>query len=409
MGSVGRAMWGSAALALIASGCGGGTNAGGERCSAGDRAGWMTHQLRRDQFTIRSLENELALLRAQLRDTPGASSPAPEAPPAPPAQPTADVVASADQAGSQLPPQVADSIYGDVEVVYEGDAARESTVRPRIELHEATRVARGPSSGDEGEASPPPAAIPDVGVERLPVMRGKIPTVEEQLRRARPASGDAALPSRAATSPGPAPVASPAPAAAPVMNVTVSAAPARDAIAEATDEDDIGDDDGIADGTRGQVAAVLVDSMPTAPAPAPAPDPVPAVEPVALPAHPVVDYKRAIAALKRGKHASAVAGLRAFLERFPDHYLADNVQYFLAESYYRRKLYREARGEYRKVVHRYWHGNKLPDAMLKIGLCEIALGKPVAAKAEMGRLVSRFPQTRAAGLARTRIEELEGK
>jgi len=47
--------------------------------------------------------------------------------------------------------------------------------------------------------------------------------------------------------------------------------------------------------------------------------------------------------------------------------------------------------------------------MLKIGLCEIALGKPVAAKAEMGRLVARFPHTKAAGLARTRIEELEQK
>ncbi|HKE18367.1 MAG TPA: hypothetical protein VKB80_25995, partial [Kofleriaceae bacterium] len=345
---MGRGIWGSAALALIASGCGGGTNAGGERCSAGDRAAWMTHQLRRDQFTIRSLENELALLRAQLRDTPGASSPAPEPPPAQPAQPTADVVAGADQAGSQLPPQVADSIYGDVEVVYEGEAATESTVRPRIELHEATRVARG----DDLEASPPPAAIPDVGAERLPVMRGKIPTVDEQLRRARPASGDAALPSRPASSPGPAPAAS-APAAsapaAPVMNVTVAAAPAHDVIAEVTEEDEIGEGDGLADGARGQVAAVALDSIPTqAPAPAPAPDPAPSVEP-ALPAHPIVDYKRAIAALKRGRHTSAVAGLRAFLERFPDHYLADNVQYFLAESYYRRKLYREARGEYRKV------------------------------------------------------------
>jgi tol-pal system protein YbgF len=124
---------------------------------------------------------------------------------------------------------------------------------------------------------------------------------------------------------------------------------------------------------------------------------------------PRTEYRRALAALRRGEHDEAVAGLRAFLERFPRHSLVDNVQYYVAESYYRRGLYAEALTEYQTLVDRYWRGNKLPHALLKIGLCHASLGRREAARAALRRLVARFPDSRPARQARTRLQELASR
>jgi tol-pal system protein YbgF len=302
----------------------------------------MAVQLRHDRHRIRDLENELALLRAQLRERPVGIG-EPPAPPAPEPAPSA-------AAGEPLPPEVAESLYGDVEIVYEGEAAKQAKVRPRIQLHESSRTSQGLAEADpaEGEAVAP--ALPSVGAERLPVMRGRIPTVDEQLRSARSSSAPRA------------PGAEPAPAA--------PASPAAE--------------------------PAVTDAAPASPAPV-------------LRGDPVAEYRRYVGAFEKGNHDYAVSGLRAFLSRFPDHYLADNVQYFVAESYYQRKLYGVAVGEYQKLVDRYWRGNKLPDALLKIGLCHLSLGKTDAARAALRRVVARFPRTRPGKLARARLQELDRK
>jgi len=125
------------------------------------------------------------------------------------------------------------------------------------------------------------------------------------------------------------------------------------------------------------------------------------------PASPNAEYRRYHAALRRGRFEFAAAGLHAFLSHFPRHYLADNVQYLLGESYYARQLYSVALGEYEKMLEHYWRSNKLPDAMLKIGLCQLALGQHDVARASLRRVVSRFPHTRQGKLARAKLKELK--
>ena len=337
-------------------------------------------QVRRDRHTIRNLENEVTLLRAQLRERP-AGWRGGEPPPAPPPAATAQAHGPDPAAGEPLPQDVAETLYGDVEIVYEGEAARQSAVRPRIELHESSRVAQGLTTG-EGEA-PPPAAIPDVGAERLPVQRGRIPTVEEQLRRARTAaptaSRPAAAPGRAAGAPAPA-------AARPALKLAAPAAKPADT-----------------DAAKPAPASAVARSVARPAATAAKPAAPAAVDPAA---DPVAEYKRYMAALKKGNHDYAVAGLRSFLGRFPGHYLADNVQYHVAESYFDRKLYSVALAEYQKVVDRHWGGNKLPDAMLRVGMCQLAVGNVDAGRAALRRLVGRFPRTRPAKIARAKLKKL---
>jgi tol-pal system protein YbgF len=267
-------------------------------------------QLRRDRRMIRSLENEVALLRARLRDTQppppvtdGETPPPTEAAP-PSYEPPSEPIVNDTLGG------ISDE---EVEVVYEGEAAAPATsARPRIESYERT-YSEPPAAAPIGEVPSEPG--------RLPVLAGEIPTVQAQLRRAR-------------------------------------AAPAAPPRARAPSSD------------------------------------------------PRADYQRYLDAARAGNHVYASQGLRAFIEQHPAHELSDNAQYWLAETHYGRKQYPLALIEFEKVVKRYPRGNKLPDALLKIGYCHAQLGKRAAARDVLRRLIRSYPNSSPAALARAKLEEL---
>lgn len=269
-------------------------------------------ELRRERRTVHTLENEVALLRARLRDT---HPPPPEPAHAPP-------VASAPvDPAAPLPETLGSGALGDdeVEVIYEGEAAASGYPPPRIELKEQTYrsgsdpVSAGGARG--GDEVPTRERVP-----ALPVLSGEVPTVASQLRRARAAA------------------------------------------------------------------------------------PPPTRRP---PADPRAEYQRYLEAARAGNHDYAAQGLRSFLDQHPRHELADNAQYWLAETYYGRKRYALAQVEFEKVVERYPRGNKLPDALLKIGYCRAMAGKRAEAIAVLRRLVRTHPGSGPAALARAKLEELQ--
>ena len=265
-------------------------------------------ELRRERRTVHTLENEVALLRARLRDT---------APP-PPAAP--EVAPAAGAPADPLPETLGSASLGEeeVDVIYEGEAAAETTARrPRIELREETRS----YSGREPEVAAVPLPAVPLPADKLPVLSGDVPTVKSQLRRAR--------------------------AAAPV------AGPRRP------------------------------------------------------PSDPRAEYQRYLDAARAGNHEYAAQGLRSFLDQHADHELADNAQYWLAETYYGRKRYALALVEFEKVIARYPRGNKLPDALLKMGYCSQLIGKRAEAVAVLRRLVRSYPDSGPASLARAKLEELQ--
>ena len=73
---------------------------------------------------------------------------------------------------------------------------------------------------------------------------------------------------------------------------------------------------------------------------------------------------------------------------------------------YERKLYYDALAALRAVVTRYPQGNKVPDALLKIGFCHLALGETEQARTALARLIEMFPKSHPAALAAERLETL---
>lgn len=117
------------------------------------------------------------------------------------------------------------------------------------------------------------------------------------------------------------------------------------------------------------------------------------------------EYRDAVELVKAGKHDDAVAALRAFVSRHPQHDYADNAQYWLGEAYYAHKDYPRALAEFRTVIETYPRGNKVPDALLKVGYCYQAMGQAQKARAVLEQVVNLYPKTEPAAIAAKRLEQ----
>lgn len=96
-----------------------------------------------------------------------------------------------------------------------------------------------------------------------------------------------------------------------------------------------------------------------------------------------------------------------FLKKWPTDPLASNSQYWLGESFYGQKKYREAILEFRKVGEKYPDSDKTPDALLKIGYSFAALGLKDEARLFLNEVVRTHPKSSAAKLAKSKLTDLK--
>jgi len=156
-------------------------------------------------------------------------------------------------------------------------------------------------------------------------------------------------------------------------------------------------------------AAAVPEPKPAAPIPA-APEPKPAA---AIPATPASGrtpssnaeadriFAAALARLRAGDEGQAALEFTEFVAQYPTHRQAAVAQNYIGEAYYRQREYRQAMGEYQKTVDNYTQAAQVSEALLKIGLCQRALGDGASAKATWEQVVKRFPKSDAARQART--------
>ena len=121
---------------------------------------------------------------------------------------------------------------------------------------------------------------------------------------------------------------------------------------------------------------------------------------------PRAQYQRHYAALRAGNHTAAIRGFRDFIRKHAAHSYSDNAQYWLGEAFYDRREYHQALAEFRRVVSEHPGGNKVPDALLKVGFCHIALGDNNKARHALQQVIAAYPNTRYATLAQQRAARL---
>ncbi len=119
------------------------------------------------------------------------------------------------------------------------------------------------------------------------------------------------------------------------------------------------------------------------------------------------NYQAAFELLKQQRYEPAAMAFQQFLVSFPGSQLADNAQYWLAESYYVTDQFNEALAQSSNVINQYPDSRKVPDALLKVGYCNYELKRWNDARAALTRVQSEYADTTAARLAEQRLNRMD--
>lgn len=120
------------------------------------------------------------------------------------------------------------------------------------------------------------------------------------------------------------------------------------------------------------------------------------------------DYNQAYQLLVN-KPAEAVPLFRNFLANYPQHELAANAQYWLAEALYAQKDFAGASQEFMKVLKQYKDSPKSSGAALKLGYSFYELQQWEYARRTLEDTVRFFPDTSSAKLAEVRLQKMKSE
>lgn len=118
------------------------------------------------------------------------------------------------------------------------------------------------------------------------------------------------------------------------------------------------------------------------------------------------DYNQAYQLLV-SKPAEAAPLFRGFLANYPQHELAANAQYWLAEALYAQKDFEGASQEFMKVLRQYKDSPKSSGAALKLGYSFYELQKWEYARRTLEDTVRFFPDSSSAKLAEVRLQKMK--
>jgi tol-pal system protein YbgF len=139
------------------------------------------------------------------------------------------------------------------------------------------------------------------------------------------------------------------------------------------------------------------------PVPADAAPPIDAAPPAAIaqqPAPPAAitatgdaqaDYNLAYQLLLNGDYVLSEQAFTVFIESYPNHPLAVDARFWMAESLFSRGEYSQAANQFYSVFVANQSHAKAPDMLLKLGLSFVQLGQPQSACDTFGLIPVRFP------------------
>lgn len=119
-------------------------------------------------------------------------------------------------------------------------------------------------------------------------------------------------------------------------------------------------------------------------------------------------YEASLQQFRRGSFQTARSGLEEFLSSYPDHQLAPDARFYVAETYAEEDEPRQALEAYSRVVELFPNSRRAASALYKSGLLEVERGNLEDASVFFSRVVNGYPDSDEAGLARDQLRELDG-
>lgn len=122
---------------------------------------------------------------------------------------------------------------------------------------------------------------------------------------------------------------------------------------------------------------------------------------------PQMHYNKALARYKNADYQAAASLFNGFVEKYPDHELADNALYWEAECRYAMKTFPQAITAFKRVVDEYPNGGKVPDAMLKTGYAYLSIDDRASAKVYLKKVIKNYPFSPAGTKAEMMLKKLK--
>ncbi|HSG98795.1 MAG TPA: tol-pal system protein YbgF [candidate division Zixibacteria bacterium] len=120
-------------------------------------------------------------------------------------------------------------------------------------------------------------------------------------------------------------------------------------------------------------------------------------------------YDDSFIQIRQGEYAAARAGFADYLQYCPNGEMADNAQFWIAESFYSQDKFPEAKTAFEELSSKFGDSEKMPTALYKLGRCSEEASDLAAAKKYYQRVVTEHPSTTEAGLAKDKLIELTGE
>jgi len=117
------------------------------------------------------------------------------------------------------------------------------------------------------------------------------------------------------------------------------------------------------------------------------------------------EYESALGLFKTGKYKEAAAAFGAFLQKYPEGFLAPNAQFWLGNAWYAQRDCRRAVETQTLVTTKWPDSPKAADAMLAIATCQQEMGNGAAAKRTLETLVAKYPSSPAAESAGQKLKK----
>jgi tol-pal system protein YbgF len=118
-------------------------------------------------------------------------------------------------------------------------------------------------------------------------------------------------------------------------------------------------------------------------------------------------YMKGLDAFKAGDMPAAREIFTKFIEKYPQHDLAANAQYWIGETYYSEKNYEPAILAFQEVIKLYPQKDKVPAAMLKQAMAFEAINDSKSARYVLKKLGEGFPKSDEAAKAKELLKTMK--
>jgi len=120
-----------------------------------------------------------------------------------------------------------------------------------------------------------------------------------------------------------------------------------------------------------------------------------------------LEYERLLTLFRDGDLDGARQGFAAFLRDYENSALSPNARFWLGESHYGKKDYRQAIDSYDRVELDFPRSEKVPAAILKKGFAYLAMKDTKRASSAFKQVVTLYPRSPEAGKASDKLSQLK--